>query len=105
MPPTAAASSRESQKTLTLCLYCACAVFLLLVPPETAPPTARMLAELLLFGILAAHLVEFVVIFGLCGRKLDLPADAPHNYQHFLPVLLYGFNHWLPMWRKSGKKE
>jgi hypothetical protein len=99
------AASRESQKTLTLCLYCACAAFLLLVPPGAAPPTARLLAELLLFGVLAAHLAEFCVVFGLCKHRLALPADRARAYQHFVPVLLYGFNHWLPMWRKNAKKE
>ena len=45
--------------------------------------------------IFAAHLLEFIVVFGCFRYKLKGLPTSDSAVSHFLPTMMFGYQHWL----------
>ena len=96
MPPTAYPRG-TAQKGLLL-FYAACAAVGhsdALVTAETGGGWPKWLASTAPACTLAAHVLEFFVVFIATRAVLKRLPETESIWPHFLPTVLYGLGHWM----------
>tara|TARA_B100000780_G_C20786212_1_gene312217 strand:- start:57 stop:551 length:495 start_codon:yes stop_codon:yes gene_type:complete len=65
----------------------------------------HILTKWCLLIIFFAHLAEFIIMFGPCRSKLiGLPSNES-SMKHFLPTMIFGFQHWFPFYMKEARRD